>query len=81
MSMKDDYGLLKDRYFFGLLLAFGLAAIVALGGVFAAFEQQSCLQIGEQTNHETNWSLFTGCLVNVDGQWVPIKNWIYNNGN
>ena len=54
-----------------LILFIFISAIVSLCYMAA---KHSCKKIGEETNFDTKYTLFAGCLIK-DGTYVPLDNW------
>jgi hypothetical protein len=59
----------------------GLAALVVTGflvAVFAItipFEVASCHSKADRMEFQSDWGVMTGCMINVDGQWVNISSY------
>ena len=41
---------------------------------------QSCNELRNQTGNETQWRIWNGCYVKVNGQFIPSEQWINNSG-
>lgn len=81
MKVRDEYGEMKVWIVVALA---HVALILFLGGIVVAVnagEDASCSAVGRQTGRQTYYSFNTGCLIKVDGQWVPEDNWVHNDGN
>ncbi|OHS09317.1 hypothetical protein HMPREF3289_01225 [Pseudomonas sp. HMSC75E02] len=52
--------------------ALGAAVAILLGWlVLRAIAWGSCSWYGYQTNRDTRYAAFIGCMVRVDQQWIP----------
>lgn len=45
--------------------------LIAVGMVRAAVSYGSCAWYGYQTDRETRYAAFVGCMVQVENRWVP----------
>lgn len=53
---------------------FGLLCFACVLGD-CAWNDYTCGQLQAETGHPTKYAPTVGCLVQVDGQWVPQENW------
>jgi hypothetical protein len=72
-----------ERSFAGSFIAevvvplFGVAFAIVFGGAAAivildvATSPRSCAAKGVKMSIETEWGFWTGCMINVKGQWLP----------
>lgn len=46
-------------------------AIIVIVGVSSLFNRVACTYYGYQTDRETRYAAFVGCMVKVDDKWFP----------
>lgn len=51
-----------------ILLAIGLGIVAAM---LSLASRASCAVYGYQTERETKYAAFVGCMVEIDGKWYP----------
>lgn len=64
-------------YGLGLTAIIGLIVVVLLGAVglgVGFFERKSCRIKAEAMGREWRWGYFSGCLVEYEGEFVPVEN-------
>lgn len=78
----DDYGPTVLGFVLPLVGSIVLVVALVIGGV-VWMSSASCAQLGEQTGYPTRYvgPIGPGCMIEIDGQWIPASKWIYNNGN
>ena len=55
---------------------FGALVVIAiLYGVMFWYPKFLCEQQVKPTGYECNWTFFAGCLIKVNGQWIPYDKW------
>lgn len=61
----------------------GVSTVIAMLGIFVlayllvvVLYTAECNNIASTTGRETRYELTGGCYIEVDGEWVPKKNWI-----
>ena len=57
--------------FVGFLALNALIISLAAGAIAYGPVRWSCLASGEKMQIETEWSMWTGCMNRVHGQWLP----------
>lgn len=62
---------LKDRTGAQLAALFLVAVVAAVVAARAAVSYGACAWYGYQTDRETRYAAFVGCMVQVDTKWVP----------
>ena len=48
-----------------------LLVVVVIVGFFSLINRGQCAWYGYQTERETRYAVFVGCMVKVDNQWFP----------
>lgn len=56
--------------FIGFILGLTLVGTVIGFGIFAIFDPPTCHAKGDKMGLEVNWSFWTGCMINLKGQWL-----------
>lgn len=58
---------------------FAIVVIAAMGLVAfmgsCSWNEYTCSQLQAEIGKPTRYAVFVGCLVQIDGQWVPVQNW------
>ena len=54
----------------GETIAAGMA-LVFIALVWILFLDVGCTQRWRNSGHQSQWGVMTGCLVEVDGKWLP----------
>lgn len=49
--------------------------IAIMYGAMIWYPKFLCEQRVEPTGYECNWTFFAGCLIKVNGQWIPYDKW------
>ncbi len=78
----DSYGMNALGMVVTLVLVFVAIVAISVVGV-AAISSAGCGSLGQQTGYPTRYigPIGPGCMIEIDGQWIPSSKWIYNNGN
>lgn len=48
-----------------------VAAVLVAVGISAAASRGACAYYGYQTDRDTRYAAFVGCMVKVDAAWIP----------
>lgn len=40
-----------------------------------AFQKEGCSALGLETNRVTKYNWWVGCIVRVNNEYIPVKNW------
>lgn len=56
---------------FRRFLLYMLLVVLFLIGLASAFNRGKCMWYGYQTDRETRYAAFVGCMVKVNDQWFP----------
>lgn len=70
----------KDFYApMAVILSFIALLLAAIGQVNIMVTKNACNTYEVVTGHSTKYSAGTGCLINVDGQWMNAESYMRNN--
>lgn len=53
-----------------------ISTIVILVSILYIAGAASCQALGAETNKVTKYDWLAGCIVRLDNQFVPVKNWV-----
>ena len=66
--LSSDFGL-------AFVIFISVAAVVAIGLVPVCLaHKKACTEFSRISGHECEWTIWTDCLVNINGTWMPLKN-------
>jgi hypothetical protein len=70
-------GLFYDRAGLTGLGFITIIATILIGGAWSALwiAEARCTSRAEMMRTSHQWSILTGCMINHDGQWVPLRNY------
>jgi hypothetical protein len=67
---------LGSLFLFAIAFIVVLAAVCGLimGGIWWA-SARSCEKIADKASLESEYSIWTDCMVKVEGEWIPLDKW------
>lgn len=58
---------------FALIFGLFLAGFLIFNVVYYTLDRPTCTAKAAKMGIETNWSYWTGCMVNLQGQWLSVS--------
>jgi hypothetical protein len=74
--MKEDLKALGSLFLFSAaVIAFITTVVLVILFLVYAGSSKSCTDTGEKIGLESDYGLWTGCMVKVQNEWIPLDKW------
>ncbi len=67
----DEYGLLRTVWMF--VIAILIVSLLTVGII--TLEHKSCAEVGKSMGMPSKYSIWTDCMLKVDGNWIKEENY------